>query len=276
VGRAGGEVPAGAGDHPTAQGRELPRLREVSEGEPAVGQLPFDGGPGRTTLDPCVLRTVVDLQDPVEVLEVEADDRADVGRRGDPADHRGATAPRDDGDAVLGAPVEDPGDVGGVAGPHDQVRRGGDVAVQRADQLAEGGAVAVTQPVDGRVAGQLGEVTRWRHARSGHLDGVGVDGVDGSVPGRVRGPTESLGQHGADAVEGRAGEGLVVPAPAPPAARASGGAHADTSCAVDRGCSSRLSHTSNGRVSGARSRRCRSSSSVPIVTSGAANASTST
>ena len=61
-----GEVPAGAGRDPAAQGGELERLREVAQRQPVLAELVLERGPERAGLDPRRPRDVVDLEHPVE------------------------------------------------------------------------------------------------------------------------------------------------------------------------------------------------------------------
>ena len=156
-------MPARAGRDPAAERRILEALREMPQRQPVRPQLRFERRAEHAGLDARGARGAVDLHDPVEMAQVEADRRlvpATVDDRLDPADDAAAAAERDhDAASRAAGPVDDRGDFGFVARIGDDV--GGMVvfADQASDVIREGFAVAV--------GGAVVEFARQQAARAG-------------------------------------------------------------------------------------------------------------
>ena len=149
VGVEGGEVAAGAGRDPAAEGRELEALRIVADGEAVRLQGRLDRRPANAALNARGAARRVDLEHPVEMAHVEAD-RAGVAvadGRLDPADDRGAAAERNDRDLRAARPIEHGRDVGFALRQGDEIGRVGEVASEGAHRFRIGLAVGVEKPL---------------------------------------------------------------------------------------------------------------------------------
>ena len=143
------EVPTGARRDPAAERRELKRLGEVAQRQAVLAQLRLEDRPGGASLDPRGAGDLVDFEHPVERLEVDRDDalEAPVDDRLDAADDARPAAERDHGGAGAERPLEHRLDVGLVTRAGDDVRRVGEVAAERADDVAIRAPVAVQRPL---------------------------------------------------------------------------------------------------------------------------------
>ena len=94
VGVSGGEVPAGPGRDPAAQGGELVALRVVPQGQAVRAQSIRDGRSDGAAADARDQADVVDLDHAGQAAQVEAQHRPGPVAALDAADHRGAAAER--------------------------------------------------------------------------------------------------------------------------------------------------------------------------------------
>ena len=130
-----GEVAAGAGGDPAAEGRVLERLREVPEREVVLAQLVLEPRAGRARLDPGRARGAVDLEHAVERLHVHRD-RAFEPARLDAAHDARAAAVRDHRHVVRARPVEQALELVLVAGMHHGVGWVVELAAEAAHDVA--------------------------------------------------------------------------------------------------------------------------------------------
>ena len=139
------EVAAGARRDPAAERRELKRLGEVAQRQAVLAELSLEDRSGGAGLDPRGAGDLVDLEYPIERLEVDGDDalEAAVDDRLNAPDHARPAAERDHGGAGAERPLEHGLDVSLVTGAGDDVRRVGEVAAERADDVAIRAAEAV-------------------------------------------------------------------------------------------------------------------------------------
>ena len=101
--------------------------------------------------------TLVEGKKLVETPQIQRHHRAELAARGvEPTDDVGATAERDDGDAMLGAVAQDRGDLVVVAGQQDRVGRVLYAGVFAPQHVGGGLAASVQQPVAVRSAEVLG------------------------------------------------------------------------------------------------------------------------
>ena len=196
--RPGREVAAGAGGDPAPECRVRPALREEPQRPPVRPQRVVDRGSGGAAADVGGERHRVHLVDAGEPLEVERHDRPLAGRWRDPADHRGAAPERDARDARVGRPLEDAADVVVVIGAEHRVDERGQLAVERAHDVAVRVATRVPDPVhrvgrrERRERGRdVGARRRWQPARVRHGDrgrrrGAEPVGHDAGEPGQRR------------------------------------------------------------------------------------------
>ncbi len=210
------EVPARAGRDPAPEGGELEGLREVTERQPVRAELPFEIGAERAGLDTRGARDRVDLQHARESAEVEGACRAPPSASLDSADHAGAAAVGRDRDARLRAGFQRAGDVLLRSRQADEVRRGGEVAGEAADEIAVGTAVGVAQPGLGRRVADVGDGGRRGDRRW-------WDSGDGLLQRRQRPRVGRwAAQHGRDLDAERQARRLVgqplLPSPPPEAA----------------------------------------------------------
>ena len=137
----------------------------------------------------------------------------------DPADDAGAAAEGNRGEAVVGAPGEDPLEVGLVAGPGDDVRRAGELAAEAADDVAVGLAERVRGAVVVVGAAEVRERAGRLDPRRAQLDRVQRDRL-----GDLLAPEpEPLADAGRRRFELLAPERRGLPAPAPVLAAVGGG-----------------------------------------------------
>ena len=150
VRRTGGEVSGRTGDNPPTHRRSLERLRIEASRQSVVLQLFLELWAGGACAHPRRTGGGIDLDDPAEVLEVEADHagpvRADV--RLDTADDAGAAAVRHDGHVVGGTPVEDRDDVRFGCWPEHGVGRVVDAAYDASHNVAVGSPDTVPGAVE--------------------------------------------------------------------------------------------------------------------------------
>lgn len=214
VGVDGGEVPAGAGRQPPADGGELEGLREVPQREPVAAQPVLQRRTEDTGLDAGRAADRVDLEHLVHGGEVQRDDPGMVGvaARFDAADHRTAPAERDHRNPFAAAPVQHVDHLRLVGRPHHQVHHLVDAALEAAHHVAERLAVAVPQPVSQVGGGQRGQRRRRRDPGFGDRQRLRLRrGVRGEV---------GLGQQGGDPAQQPVPFGgpdrVLDVAPAPP------------------------------------------------------------
>ena len=125
VGVEGGEMPAGAGRDPAAQGGELERLREMAKRQPPLAKLVLERRPRGAGLDPRRPRDVIHLEHAVEATQVDRH-RPGVGvadSRLDAPDHAGPAPVGNRRQALVRAPGEHRLDLALVARIGDQIRR---------------------------------------------------------------------------------------------------------------------------------------------------------
>ena len=142
-----GEVAAGAGRDPAAEGRELEALRVVADGEAVRFQRRLDRRSANAALDARGAARAVHLEHPVEMAHVEAD-RASIAvadDRLDAADDRRAAAERNDREFRAARPVEHGGDIGFGLRQGNEVGRVGEVAREGAHRLGIGLAIGMEE-----------------------------------------------------------------------------------------------------------------------------------
>jgi hypothetical protein len=152
--------------NPPAERRKLEGLWKVAKGQPLLGKLCLQSGPGRAGLDAGRQGAPLDFDDAVEAPEVEAQHGAVaiVHVALDTADHTRPTAKWNDRDLCVARPVEHSGDVRFGSGRCDEVGRRGEVPTKATEDVAI--ALAVRMP-DPRLVliGHEAPEDRWR-ARS--------------------------------------------------------------------------------------------------------------
>jgi hypothetical protein len=165
-------------------------------------------------LEACGTAGAVDLQQLVHRGEVETD-RAGVLAT-DPGlhatDHRASTAERNDREVRCAGPVEHVDDVGFGPRAHHEVGDGLQVTEQRAHNISEGLAVAVSEPIarlvshDARQASWCPDSARWQ-----------IEGIDRRSFVRRRLKTGEQISHSADErIALTADDGVFLVAPTPP------------------------------------------------------------
>ena len=134
-------------------------------------QRGLDRRAAHTGLDARGAAGPVDLEDPVEPTQIEADGAgiAVADDRLDTADDRGAASERDDGDVRSARPLEHGGHVRLARGNGDEVRRVGEVALKGANRLGIGLSVGVQAPLVGIGREHVGN----RAGRPLHAAGAG-------------------------------------------------------------------------------------------------------
>jgi hypothetical protein len=113
----------------------------------------------------------VDLEYGVQRSSVQREDAGvAVAVALDAGDDARAAAVRYDGNAFPGGPVDDSLDVALVSGSRDEVRRGGEVAVEPADDVTIALPVGVTRPGPAVGRHDGGQLVGHRKRRGGQLD----------------------------------------------------------------------------------------------------------
>ena len=128
---------------------QLPGLREVAEGQPFGGEGGLDLGAGGAGAEGGQPGVSVEGREPGQPFEVEDQRRALRGQLVDPSGHRGAAAPGDHPDPLPRAGGEGGLDLVGARRSGHAVRQGGDPAGAQANQVRQGLAAGVGQPVEG-------------------------------------------------------------------------------------------------------------------------------
>ena len=170
VGLQGGEMAARPGRDPAAEGGELERLGKMAQGEPAGPQAVLEVGPERPGPDQGRARDLVDLDDPAQRTEVDRDGPAvavsDPGL--DAADDARAAAEGHRRQPPVGAHLQHPPDVLGVAREGDHVGGPVEPPAEAADDVAIGAPHRVPDPVRRIGAEDVAElVGRAQPGRSG-------------------------------------------------------------------------------------------------------------
>ena len=181
---------------PAAEGRELEALGEVSQREPVRAEGILERRAEYTRLDSRGARGAVDLDHAIERRRIEADCSRIVitefavsiecaDPRLDASHHARTSAVWDGGNVARAAPVEHGCHLGLVPWHGDEVRRGGEVAAQRADHVAVALAIGMAGTreritVAERAQGGWGRDPRLRQydifdARFGGQFGVGAE-----------------------------------------------------------------------------------------------------
>src|SRR5580704_8705635 len=134
----GREMAARTRRDPAAEGRVLEALREMPQGQPVRLQLRLQGRAEGAGLDAGGARGAVDLDDPPQMAQIEADRGlvAAVEACLDAADDAAAAAERDDCGLLAAGPVDDCGDLRLVARIGDQVGSIAVIAGEGADVVA--------------------------------------------------------------------------------------------------------------------------------------------
>ncbi len=154
-----GEVAAGAGGDPSAEGRELERLREVAQGQPCSRSWSSSAGPSAPAWIRAARETSVDLDRPDRARRGRSSPRRDRRRRSAARRRRPRWCRRRTGSRPGPSSahhVEHLLDLGLVTRAGDEVGRVVDLAAEAADDVAVGLAERVG---DALVGG------RWRDAR---------------------------------------------------------------------------------------------------------------
>ena len=162
VGVEGGEVAAGAGGDPTAQGRVPEGLGEVAQGHAVRLQGGFELGAPRPALDAGRPRYRIDFEHPAHAAHVHGDDAvvpfADVG--GNPAHHRRAASVGHQRRPCLARPFHQRRRVGFVARVGDRVGGVGEVTGEDADRIGLRLSEAVQNPLVGFLRADRGQPGR--------------------------------------------------------------------------------------------------------------------
>src|SRR5262249_53316853 len=140
---------AGPGRYPTSQSGKFERLREVPQGKAGGFQLLFQVRTISPSLDAGRLRGRIDLQHPVEVLQIDRDRCRVVraGRRLDSSDDAGASSEGHCRRSRGAAPVQYVGDLLFGARERDRIWRIREVAAEDSDAVGKRAAIAVRQPL---------------------------------------------------------------------------------------------------------------------------------
>ena len=184
---------------------ELEALREVAEREAAFAEQAFGLRPGDAGAQFGLAGDLVERVQLVEAPQVQRYHGLELAAHGiEPADHAGAAAERDDGDAALRAEAQDLGDLVFVAGQQHRVGRVLDTGILASQQVKGGLAAGTQQPgavVDDAVLGadDRGEgvaVGRRQRRRpqltcSGSSSAVGESSTPSACSSRVRIPSDS-------------------------------------------------------------------------------------
>ena len=117
------EVPARPRRHPTPERRVLERLRKVPQRQPVLPQLILQPRPGSPRLNPRGQRLRIDLEHPIQPLQIERDHRPILQPRLHPTDHTRPTAERNDRGPLSLSPREHHLDLRLVLGKRHQIRR---------------------------------------------------------------------------------------------------------------------------------------------------------
>ncbi len=143
-------LPRGAGDDPPAHARQLPRLREVPQREPARGERALERGAERAGPHGGEARHGIERLETGKARQVETHRRP--VSRGDvhPAGDRRAAAPGNDDDARARAGVQHRLRFGVAGRADDRVRYAADRARSHADEVGEPLAARVQQAIAAR------------------------------------------------------------------------------------------------------------------------------
>ncbi len=169
MGVEAGEMAAGAGRDPAAEGRIFEALRKMPQGQPVRLELGFERRAEGAALDARGARAAVDLDHPAKMPQIEGDRRLVAGAvdpRLDAADDAGAAAERDHRRLGAARPIDDRGDLGFAARIGDDIGRGVVVAEQAAHVVGKGlaigmgGAVVRLGRAEARERGGRGDARR--------------------------------------------------------------------------------------------------------------------
>ncbi len=128
----------------------------MPQGQPQRAKAVFQCGAEDPGLDAGRAADRVDFEHRVETTQVHRHG-GPVETRFDPADHGTAAAVRNQRDSLDRTPVEQVDDVLFGSRTGDQIRKVVHLPEQIADDVAEGLAAGVGQPIDGFVAAQRGQ-----------------------------------------------------------------------------------------------------------------------
>ena len=158
VGVEGGEVAAGPGRDPAAQGRVLEGLREVAQGEAVLAQLLLEPRPGGAGLDPRRERESASTSSTRSRRRRSSETTGrSPSRRLDAADDAGAAAEGIDRGALGLGPAEHRLDLRLVARKRDEVGRVLELAPEAAHHVAVGLAERVDDALVAIVAEEIAE-----------------------------------------------------------------------------------------------------------------------
>ena len=178
-----------SGRREAADGGVLEALREMPEREAVFAEQAFGVRPGDPGPENGLAGHLVEGDQPVEAAQIKRHHGAELAAdRIEPADHAGAAAERDHGDAVLGAVAQDRGDGVVVAGQQHGVGRVLDAGVLAPQQVEGGLAAGAQQPIAVGGAAVLGAddpgqrvLIRLGQRRRAQLHLVGIEfGLAGS------------------------------------------------------------------------------------------------
>src|SRR5260370_13143848 len=145
---------AGTRRDPSAESRELERLRKMASSQSVRLELRVERGAVHARLDSCGARNFVDLENFVQMHQIDRHRAAITIIVGwlDASDHARAAAIRHRGQMRAAAPVEDSNQIVFIAGERDDVDWIWIMATKCAPDIA--GALAVGMPVPVMGAGQ--------------------------------------------------------------------------------------------------------------------------
>ena len=213
VGLQGGEMAARPGRDPAAKGGELERLGKMAQGEPAGPQAVLEVGPERPGPDQGRARDLVDLDDPGQRTEVDRDGPAvavsDPGL--DPADDARAAAEGHRRQPPVGAHLQHPPDVLGVAREGDHVGGPVEPPAEAADDVAIGAPHRVPDPVRRIGAEDVAELVGRAQPGRSWLD----RGERHRLLDRVSAEAEPAAHLGRDRLQRRAGRSPLGVTPPP-------------------------------------------------------------
>src|SRR5437764_6003546 len=206
---------ARTGREPSAERRELERLREVAQRVAVGPQLVFEDGTERAPLYARGARDGIDLEHAIERGEVDA---RHAGIRVahqpglDTTHHRRPAAVRNGRHIGARTPVEQRDDLVLVAREGDDVGGRVELTTKTAHDVAVRLAVGVRRAIEEVGRSDRGERRRWAHARGPQLDG----GQVGRRADLDVGPPESFADGATEPAHAVGRKRLVLPAPAPP------------------------------------------------------------
>src|SRR5271170_2434923 len=168
-----GEMAAGPGRDPAAQGRIFEALRKMPHSQPVRLELGFERRAEDAGLDARGARAVVDLEHPVKMPQVEADRGlapAALDPRFDPADDAAAGAERDQRRLSTARPIDDRSDVGFALRIGDDI--GGRViaAGQTARVVGKRLAVCMGDSIVSLGRAIMRQISGWEDARRAQPD----------------------------------------------------------------------------------------------------------